>query len=121
MKIVNRKAVHNYHILETLEAGVVLTGPEVKSIRGGRVDLSEGFIKIQNGQIYLKNVYMPPMQNILDYDQRRDRKLLLHFHQIEYLAGKVSASAVTLIPLSIYEKKNMFKVETPAFEQPHYL
>jgi SsrA-binding protein len=112
MKIFNRKAKHNYHILESFEAGIVLTGFEVKSIRAGRVDLQDAFAKIQNGEVILKNAYIYPFQTqVRDYDPRHDRKLLLHKKQISTLIGKTSKAAVTLIPLGIYEKRNFFKVE----------
>lgn len=113
MKIINRKARHEYHILETLEAGVVLSGPEVKSIRGGHADLNDAFARIQNGQVFLKNVFIPPYvgQAREDYDPKQDRKLLLHKKQISELAQKITKSAVTLIPLSLYNARNMIKVE----------
>lgn len=112
MRIFNRKAKLNYHILESLEAGIVLSGFEVKSIRAGRVDLSDSFAKIQNGEVILKNAYIYPFQSqYKDYDPKHDRKLLVHKKQINTLIGKTSKSAVTLIPLSIYEKRNFFKVE----------
>lgn len=111
MKIVNRKARHNYHILETIEVGVVLSGPEVKSLRAGRADLSDSFARIQNGQVFLKNVYIPLTLPNQVYDPKQDRKLLLRRSQINALSGKVSQSATTLVPLSIYTTRNMFKVE----------
>lgn len=113
MKIFNRKARHEYHILETLEAGIVLSGPEVKSIRGGHADLNDAFARIQNGQVYLKNVFIPPYsgQAREDYDPKQDRKLLLHKKQISELSQKITKSAVTLIPLSLYTTRNMIKVE----------
>lgn len=111
MKIVNRKAFRNYHILETLEVGVILSGLEVKSVRAGRVDLSEGFARISKGEVFLKNTYIPPLHPVIDYDPRRDRKILLHKNQINYLSGKISGSAVTLIPLSLYTTHNLIKVE----------
>lgn len=113
MKIFNRKARHEYHILETLEVGIVLTGPEVKSIRGGHADLNDAFAKIQNGQVFLKNVFIPPYsgQAREDYNPKQDRKLLLHKKQIGELAQKITKSAVTLIPLSFYTIRNMIKVE----------
>lgn len=84
-------------------------GHEVKSLRAGRGDLSDSFAKVQNGEIYLKNAFIPPYQNsaINDYNPKRDRKLLLHKDQI----GKLVGSKDHLIPLSIYEKRNMFKVD----------
>lgn len=113
MRILNRKAKHKYTILQTLEAGVALSGSEVKSLRGGRVDLSESFARIQQGEVYLKNAYIFPYQGGVKegYDPRRDRKLLLHKKEIDTLLGKMSGQATTLVPLSLYEKKNMFKVE----------
>ncbi len=113
MKILNKKARHEYHILETLEAGIALSGPEVKSIRNNRVTLDDSFVRIQNREAILKNLYIYPYQAAANdkYDPRHDRKLLLHKKQIDYLQGKLSASATTLIPLSIYETRNMFKVE----------
>jgi SsrA-binding protein len=112
MKIYNKRAKHNYHILETMEAGVVLSGPEVKSIRSGRVDLSDSFARIQNDEVFLKNTYIFPYQGQKDdYDPRHDRKLLLHKTEIERLKGKISGSATTLIPLSIYSTRNYMKVE----------
>ena len=109
MKLYNKKARFNYFISESFEAGIVLSGHEVKSLRLGRGDLSDSFAKVQNGEVYLKNAFIPPYQNatIKDYDPKRDRKLLLHRDQIRKLVG----STDHLIPLSIYEKRNMFKVD----------
>ncbi|HLC87785.1 MAG TPA: SsrA-binding protein SmpB [Patescibacteria group bacterium] len=109
MKITNKKARFNYQITDSFEAGIVLSGHEVKSLRSGHGDLSESFAKIQNGEVYLKNAFIPAYQNasIRDYDPKRERKLLLHRDQIRKLAG----STDHLIPLSIYEKRNMFKVD----------
>lgn len=113
MKLLNRKARHEFHILETFEVGIVLSGPEVKAIRGGHADLSDGFARIQNGQVLLKNVFIPPYagQANYQYNPKQDRKLLLHKKQIHDLSIKVSKSAVTLIPLSLYDARNMIKVE----------
>ena len=112
MKISNKKARHDYHILETLEAGIVLSGQEVKSLRSGRADLSNSFARVQNGEVFLKNAFIPPYNaaSIPDYNPNRDRKLLLHKSQIKSLIGKTS-KAQTLVPLSIYEKSNFIKVE----------
>src|SRR5690348_3389672 len=113
MKILNKKARFNYHILDTFEAGVVLSGPEVKSLRAGRADLSDSFARIQNGELVLKNAYIYPYQgeSAQGHDPRHDRKLLMHRREIDNILGKVSGSAVTLIPLSIYTTRNMFKIE----------
>lgn len=109
----NKKALHNYHILEHLEAGVVLSGSEVKSIRAGRIDLSESFVRILNGEAFLINANIPRYQPTSDreYDATKSRKLLLHRDQINSLIGKTSGTNATLIPVSIYEKNNRFKVE----------
>lgn len=113
MKIVNKKALHNYHILESFEAGIQLTGAEVKSIRSGRLDLGQSYAKVVNGQIYLVNANIPAYQNspAKNYDPARSRRLLLHKSQIQGLIGKLSGKGIALVPVSIYEKNNMFKVQ----------
>lgn len=112
MRIINKKALHNYHILEHLEAGIALSGGEVKSIRNNRVDLGESHIRILNGEAVLINAHIPPYQSAdQNYNPQRSRKLLLHKAQINSLVGKVSKGGMTLIPVSIYEKNNRFKVE----------
>lgn len=112
MRVVNKRARHDYHVLQTLETGVVLSGPEVKSVRLGRVDLSNSFARVENGQLVLKNAYIYPYQDKSDeYNPRRDRKLLAHKKEINNLIGKLSASATTLIPLALYTKRNFIKAE----------
>lgn len=113
MRIVNKKALHNYHILERVEAGIVLSGSEVKSIRAGRVDLGEAYVRILNGEAFLVNANIPRYQQTSqkDYDSQRSRKLLLHKDQIDSLIGKTTGKRVTLVPVSLYEKNNRFKVE----------
>lgn len=113
MKIVNRKALHNYHILEHWEAGIALTGAEVKSIRLRRIDLGEGYVRVLNGEAYLVNANIPKYAQASSkaYDPTRSRKLLLHRVQIESLIGKTSGKGVTLVPVSLYEKNNKFKVD----------
>ncbi|MBI2314702.1 SsrA-binding protein SmpB [Candidatus Daviesbacteria bacterium] len=113
MRIVNKKALHNYHILEHLEAGIVLTGGEVKSIRTGRIDLGESHIRILNGEAYLINANIPQYAQSAnkEYDAGKSRKLLMHRTQIDSLIGKTSGKNTTLVPVSIYEKNNRFKVE----------
>lgn len=112
MRVVNRKALHNYHILEHLEAGVALTGAEVKAIRAGRLDLGEAFVRLLGREAYLINANIPKLIQTgnRDYDPLRSRKLLLHRDQLNLLLGKVPAG-ITLVPVSIYEKNNRFKVE----------
>jgi SsrA-binding protein len=112
MRIFNRKARFNYVIIETLEAGIVLSGFEVKSIRMGRVDLSDSFARVENGEVVLKNMYIHPFQNPPQgYIPNKDRKLLLHKKQINTLIGKSAQSGITLIPLSLYTKRNLVKIE----------
>ncbi|OGE17047.1 SsrA-binding protein [Candidatus Daviesbacteria bacterium RIFCSPHIGHO2_12_FULL_37_11] len=113
MKIVNKKALHNYHILEHLEAGLVLSGAEVKSIRSGRTDLGEAYVKIIGDEAYLVNANIPKFgpSGDREYDATKSRKLLLHKSQIITLLGKTSGKGLALIPVSIYEKNNNFKVD----------
>lgn len=112
MRIFNRKARHNYFIIETLEAGIVLSGFEAKSVKMGRVDLSDSFARVENEEVFIKNLYIHPFQTPPQgYNPRADRKLLLHRKQIETLMGKAGQSGITLIPLSIYTKRNFVKVE----------
>jgi SsrA-binding protein len=111
MRIFNKKARFNYIIIETLEAGVVLSGFEVKSIRMGRVDLSDSFARIENNEAVLKNMYIHPFQNPPQgYIPNKDRKLLLHRKQINSLLGRLQ-TGINLIPLSLYTKKSLVKVE----------
>lgn len=113
MRILNKKALHNYHILESFEAGIKLSGAEVKSIRAGRIDLGQSYARVLGSEIFLINANIPAYQNapIKDYNPQRSRKLLLHKNQIQSLIGKLSGSKVALVPVSIYEKNNMFKVQ----------
>ncbi len=113
MRILNRKALHNYHILEHLEAGVVLSGSEVKSIRNNRIDLGEAYVRVLNDEAFLVNANIPryAQTSTKTYDPTRSRKLLLHRAQIASLIGKTSGKGVTLVPISLYEKNNKFKLE----------
>lgn len=113
MRIINKKALHNYHILEHIEAGIVLSGAEVKSIRAGRIDLGESHIRVLNGEAYLINANIPLYQQAGDkeYDAQKSRKLLLHRDQIDSLIGKTLGKGTTLVPISMYEKNNRFKIE----------
>lgn len=109
----NRKAYHNYEIMETVEAGVALLGTEIKSIRDGRVSLGEAFARPEKGEIWLLNVHIPRYEagSYANHDPLRPRKLLLHKGQILYLAGKVSERGFTIVPLRFYYKKGRVKVE----------
>lgn len=109
----NRKAYHNYEILETVEAGIVLLGTEIKSLRAGRVSLGEAFARPEKGEIWLLNVHIPRYEagSYANHDPIRPRKLLLHKGQILYLAGKVSERGFTIVPLRLYFKRGRAKIE----------
>lgn len=109
----NRKARHLYAIEETFEAGLVLRGTEVKSLRMGRGSLAESFAHPSGGELFLNNFHIPPYEhgNIHNVDSVRARKLLLHKREIERLIGAVSRKGYTIIPLSVYFKKGRAKVE----------
>jgi len=109
----NRKARHDYEILETLEAGVVLTGPEVKSLRLGRANLKDGYARPQQGEILLHEVHISPYENspLNEQDPTRTRKLLLHRQEIKKLTGKIVEKGLTLVPLKLYFRKGKVKVE----------
>lgn len=110
---VNRKARHEYHIDETYEAGLVLTGSEIKAIRAGRVNLQDAYAVIRNGEAWLLNMHIGPWHQAgrQGHEPRRDRKLLLHRYQIDRLAGKVQAKGYTLVPLRLYLRDGWAKVE----------
>lgn len=109
----NRKARHDYYILDTYEAGVVLTGSEIKSVRAGRVSLREGYVTAWNGELWLVNCHIAPYDqaNRLNHEPRRDRKLLMHRRQINRLARDVQKPGYTIVPLRMYLKDNWAKVE----------
>ena len=108
----NKKARHDYNILETVEAGIVLTGTEIKSVREGRVTLKDGFAQIKNDEAWLENVHISEytVGNRFNHDPLRRRKLLLHKKQIVQLGQKTSAKGVTLVPLKVYLKNGFAKV-----------
>lgn len=109
----NRKARFLYDILETYEAGIQLTGTEVKSIREGKINLQDGYALIRNGEAWLINVHISPYTSSSQYfnhDPRRTRKLLLHRQEIRKLIGKVEQQGLTLVPLKMYLKRGLVKV-----------
>jgi SsrA-binding protein len=108
----NRKAYHDYHLLETFEAGIVLLGTEVKAIREGRVNLRDSFARINDGQVYLYNVNISPYSHrgYADHEPLRERKLLLHRDEIRKLIGKTVEKGMTLVPVRMYFKKGRVKV-----------
>ena len=109
----NRKARHDYHILQTIEAGIVLTGTEVKSLRSGRANLKESFARIEHGEIYLFGMHISPYEqgNRYNPDPKRKRKLLLHTYEIRRLIGKVQEKGLTLVPLKLYFNNGKAKIE----------
>jgi SsrA-binding protein len=108
----NRKAFHEYHILETFEAGVQLLGTEVKGIREGKASLADSFGRVEKGEVWLYNVHINPYSHrgYVDHDPRRRRKLLLHAQEIRKLIGKTTEKGLTLVPLRLYFKKGRVKV-----------
>lgn len=108
----NRKARHDYSVFETFEAGIVLKGTEIKSIRQRRVNLKDGFARVRDGEVYLMNVHISPYDqgNIFNHDPLRTRKLLLHKKQIIKIGTEMKNPGVTLIPLKIYIKDGFAKV-----------
>jgi len=109
----NRRARHDYEILDTVEAGLVLLGPEVKSLRDGRANLSDAYAAIRGAEAWLVNAHISPYAQAAreNPDPRRERKLLLHRREIARLAGQVAERGLTLVPLSMYFKAGRAKVE----------
>jgi SsrA-binding protein len=108
----NRKAFHDYHVLDTWEAGVALLGTEVKAIREGSVNLRDSYARLENGEVWLMNVHISPYSHTgyAHHAERRQRKLLLHRHEIQKLTGRVIEKGLTLVPLQMYLKKGRVKV-----------
>ena len=109
----NRRARHDYDILDTFEAGIVLQGSEVKALRQGSVNISDAYAEIRGEECFLINLHISPylFSGALNHEPKRDRKLLLHKREIRRLAGKVQEKGLTLVPLSIYFKHGLAKVE----------
>ncbi|MEX2785496.1 SsrA-binding protein SmpB [Streptococcus sp. H49] len=108
----NKKARHDYHILETIEAGIVLTGTEIKSVRAGRIQLKDGYAQIRNGEAWLINVHIAPFEqgNIWNQNPTRTRKLLLKKRELAQLTNDLKGSGMTLVPLKVYLKNGFAKV-----------
>ncbi len=108
----NRKARHEYEIMDTFEAGLVLKGPEAKSLREGKVGFQDAYARVQGGEVWLHRLHISPYEQANRYneDPLRPRKLLLHRHEIRRLIGKVEEKGLTLIPLDIYFRKGYAKV-----------
>ncbi len=109
----NRKARFNFEIIESYEAGIELKGTEVKSIRMSKINISDGYASIDNGEVFLKQVHISPYEqgNIFNVDPLRVRKLLLHKREIDKLLGETTQKGYTLVPLSVYLKRGKVKVE----------
>ena len=109
----NRKARHDYHIEESFEAGIVLTGSEIKSVRAGRVNLRDSYAIVRDGELWLINAHIAPYSpaSRQNHEPRRNRKLLMHRRQIDRLAGQVRERGYTLIPLRMYLRGGRAKVE----------
>jgi len=112
-RIVNRRALHDYFITSRLECGIALAGSEVKSVRLGRAQLQDAYATVEDGQLTLHNCHIDPYEQAaaLNHDPKRDRKLLAHKREIRRLAQETSQRGVTLIPLAMYFKRGLVKVE----------
>ena len=111
--VTNRKAYHNYLMQDSVEAGIVLTGTEIKSIRAGRVSLGDAYVRPEAGELWLLNAHIARYEagSYLSHEPTRPRKLLLHRQQIDNLTSKISEKGLTLVPLKLYIKGNIAKVE----------
>lgn len=112
MEILNRKAKHDYFIINEYEAGISLLGTEIKSIKKGSANISDSFGKVKNGEIFLLNMYIAPYEegNIFNHEERRDRKLLLHKKEILKINEQVTLKRYTIIPLKVYYKNGKVKI-----------
>jgi SsrA-binding protein len=109
----NRKALHNYYILDSLEAGIALTGTEIKSIRAGRVSLGDAYVRPEGGELWLLNAHISRYEagSYLSHAPTRPRKLLLHRKEVNNLTSQVQEKGLTLVPLKLYIKDSLAKVE----------
>lgn len=112
MEIKNRKAYFNYYVEDQIEAGIELTGTEIKSVRKGSVNIVDSYIRLKNNEAYIINMYIAKYEsgNIFNHDEYRERKLLLHKKEIIKLAEKVKIDGFTLIPLNVYMKESKAKL-----------
>ena len=110
----NKTAKREYKILETYEAGIVLSGQEVKSVKGGHIDLKGSYVALKKGELWLINAHIPPYKSagrLENYDSKQDRKLLISKKERKSLIGLLQQKGLTLVPLSVYTKRNLIKVE----------
>lgn len=113
MKVINRRARYDYELLEKFEAGIALTGPEVKSAKGGKISLEEGFVRLRDNEAWLFNAHIHPypFADNRDYDPRRARKLLLRKKELLKLEQKTKGKGLTIVPVSCYTKGNLVKLK----------
>jgi len=113
MRIINRRARYDYHLLEKVEVGIVLTGAEVKSVKENKIKLEESFVRLRDDGPWLVNAHIPPYRHARnkDYKPTRSRRLLLHKKEILSLAKKIEGKGLTLVPVSCYTKKGKIKLE----------
>ncbi len=109
----NKKAYHDYFILETYEAGIALAGTEVKSLRMGKCSIKESYVRIENGEVFIFGMHISPYEkgNIFNKDPLRERKLLLHGWEINKMLGKIKEKGMAIVPLRVYFKGSLVKVE----------
>ena len=112
MKILNKKARFNYEILNEIEAGIVLVGTEIKSIRNGLAQINDSFVRIKNNEAFIVNMHISKYEqgNIFNHDETRERKLLLHKREIKKLKNEVDRDGISLVPLSLYIKNGKAKI-----------
>ncbi len=117
----NRKAAHDYVVLETYEAGIELVGTEVKSLREGKCNLKDSYATVKNGEIFLVNMHISPYSHgtAFNHDPTRQRKLLLHRQEIDKLSGKIKERGLTLVPLKVYFRRGRAKVELGLVKGKH--
>ena len=108
----NKRALHDYHVVETWEAGLMLTGTEIKSLRTGQANMSDAYGIVRDGEVFLLNLHIPPYEqgNQFNHDPTRTRKLLLHKKEIKRMIGAVERQGLTLVPLELYFKRGKAKV-----------
>ena len=112
MEIVNRKAKYNYQIFDTVEAGIVLTGTEIKSLRLGKANIRDSYVRVKNGEMYIINMHISGYENgnVFNHDETRERKLLLHKKEILKFRDKIKLEGYTIVPLKVYLVKGRAKV-----------
>ncbi len=112
MEILNRKAKYNYQIFDTIEAGIVLTGTEIKSLRLGKANIRDSYVRVKNNEMYIINMHISSYENgnIFNHDETRERKLLLHKKEILKFRDKIKLEGYTIVPLKVYLKNGRAKV-----------